>query len=54
MISPITANLRILGSTFNDADVAPDLLKERCALFDCDVDGEIEVEEDGSNEYGEE
>ena len=51
MLSPIKANLQMLGSVFNNADVAPDLLSERCALFDCDVDGEIDVDIDGNNTY---
>ena len=51
MMSPITANIHQLGSVFNDADVAPDLVTERLALFECDVDGEIEVDTEGNNTY---
>ena len=41
----------MLGSLFNDADVAPDLIKERLSLFGCDVNGEIEVETNGNNTF---
>ena len=51
MMSPITANVKMLDSIFNNADVAPDVLSERCALFECDAEGEIEVDEVGNNTY---
>ena len=50
-MSPISANVQQLGSVFNNADVAPDVVKERLALFDCDPDGEIEVDPDGNNTF---
>ena len=49
--SPITANIKTLGYVFNDADVAPNTTKERLALFDCDPDGEIEVDTHGNNTF---
>ena len=36
---------------FKDADVQPDLCKERLALFECDVDGDIEVDTNGKNTF---
>ena len=51
MMSPITANIQQLSSVFNNADIAPTLTSERLALFNCDVDGEIEVDTDGNNTY---
>ena len=50
-MSPVTANVHMLSQVFNDADVKPDLNQERCALFDCDDDGEIEVDYDGINTF---
>ena len=50
-MSPLSANLRILSSVFKDADVQPDLCKERLALFECDVDGDIEVDTNGKNTF---
>ena len=50
-MSPIKANVKMLGSVFNDADVAPDVIKERLALFECDAEGEIEVDTHGNNTY---
>ena len=50
-MSPFSANLNALSTMFHDADVQPDLTKERLALFDCDVDGDIEVENDGKNNF---
>ena len=41
----------MLQSVFNDADVQPNLVKERLALFECDPDGEIEVDNDGNNNF---
>ena len=51
MISPISANLKSLGSTFNNADLAPNVIQERLALFDCDAEGEIEVDTEGNNSF---
>ena len=51
MMSPITANVQQLSSVFNNADIAPNQIKERLALFDCDVEGEIEVDTDGNNTF---
>ena len=50
-MSPLTTNLRMLSNVFHDADVKPDLIKERRALFDSDVDGDIEVDNDGKNTF---
>merc|ERR1712126_310114 len=50
-MSPTTANITMLGSMFNNADVAPDVLTERCALFECDTNGDIEVDDAGNNTY---
>ena len=41
----------MLDSVFHSADVAPDLIKERLALFECDADGDIEVDTNGNNTY---
>ena len=35
----------------HNADVAPDVFQERLALFECDPDGDIEVDEIGNNTY---
>ena len=50
-MSPITANIQQLSSVFNNADIAPTLTSERLALFDCDVNGEIEVDTEGNNTF---
>ena len=50
-MSPISANIHQLSSVFNDADVASNLVTERLALFECDVDGEIEVDTHGNNTF---
>ena len=53
MMSPITANTKMLDTIFNSTDVAPNNIRERAALFDCDVNGDIEVDIDdnGNNNY---
>ena len=51
MMSPITANTKMLDTIFNSADVAPNNIRERAALFDCDVNGDIEVDDNGNNNY---
>ena len=38
-------------SLFKDAYVQPDLCKERLALFECDMDGDIEVDTNGKNTF---
>ena len=51
MMSPISANIKALNSAFNYADVAHDVIQERLALFECDANGEIEVDKDGKNTF---
>ena len=51
MMSPITANTKMLDTIFNSTDVAPNNIRERAALFDCDVNGDIEVDDQGNNNY---
>ena len=51
MMSPLTANIKSLSNVFNNADVAPDYIKERAALFESDVYGDIYVQDDSKNVY---
>ena len=51
LMSPLAANIQVLQTVFRDADVQPNLIKERLALFECDPDGEIEVDNDGNNNF---
>ena len=51
MMSPITANTLQLSSVFHNADITPNLVTERLALFECDADGDIEVDPNGNNTF---
>ena len=50
-LSPVSANIQMLSDVFNDADVKPNLNQERCALFDHDEDGDLEVDDKGINTF---
>ena len=46
MISPITANMMILAHCFDNANIASNVLMEIRALFECDIEGEIDNDEE--------
>ena len=50
-LSPVSANIQMLCDVFNDADVKPNFNQERCALFDHDEDGDLEVDDKGMNTF---
>ena len=45
------ANTLQLSSVFHNADITPNLVTERLALFECDADGDIEVDPNGNNTF---